>query len=114
MQPLHQGIIQTADECPRQRIPKGKTTRSAKYLAYIRRQPCLISGCRGKAEAAHTGRHGVGIKASDFDAVPLCTEHHTLSAHSYHALGERPFAKFWGLDLAATIERLNKKFGRKP
>ena len=54
--------------------------RDIHYLRFLRDQPCLLAetcGCcpfpilKG-TEAAHTGPHGIGQKASDYDAIPLC------------------------------------------
>jgi hypothetical protein len=41
------------------------------YLAWVRQQPCSVCG-RWGSEAHHTGRHGVGQRAHDHTAVPLC------------------------------------------
>lgn len=109
---LHQGVIHTADECPRQRICRPVTVRNRKYLAFIRKQRCLIQPCERKAKAAHTGAHGMGLKGSDLEAVPLCDVHHLTHAKSYHNLGERRFVAHWGLDLKAAIRGLQRRFGK--
>lgn len=48
------------------------------YLAFIRRQPCLV--CKRPAEPHHLRglRYGTGtgVKAPDEWAIPLCPEHH--------------------------------------
>jgi hypothetical protein len=47
--------------------------RSKKHLAFIATQPCMI--CSHPAEPHHllrAGGKGMGIKASDSHAVPLC------------------------------------------
>ncbi len=46
------------------------------YLAWVRRQPCLGCGREPAGEAHHTGRHGIGQKPPDGQAVPLCAECH--------------------------------------
>ena len=53
--------------------------RSKKYLAYIKSKPCLICGSTA-TEPHHEplGKAGMGIKAPDSHAVPLCHEHHVL------------------------------------
>jgi|TARA_R110000796_G_scaffold8086_2_gene27004 hypothetical protein len=52
--------------------------RSKKYLAYIRKHPCLI--CGTTEVQAHHLRHadhrGWGMKNGDEWAVPICPEHH--------------------------------------
>ncbi len=59
--------------------------RSAKYLAYVRSQPCCE--CFHPAEHAHhhgpKGSRGTGTKASDTYAVPLCAMCHA----EIHATG---------------------------
>lgn len=68
-------------------LKKRKPWRSRKYLAWIRKQPCC-NGC-GPAVAHHiigTGfLSGVGMKAGDNYAMPLCQECHS-EMHSIRAL----------------------------
>ena len=53
-------------------------------LDWVRQQPCILlgvlgraAGCQGRTEAHHAGKNpGVGMKASDDTAVPLCSLHH--------------------------------------
>jgi hypothetical protein len=54
--------------------PKIKPARSPKYLYWIRRQPCCLTGRVGENEAHHEQRKGHGGKsttACDSRAVPL-------------------------------------------
>lgn len=51
--------------------PKPRTSRDKKYLAWIRKQPSCISGTPPPCEAHHTTNSGMGIKGSDYEAVPL-------------------------------------------
>jgi hypothetical protein len=54
-----------------------KAWRSREYLAFLHRLPCCVPECKGgPIEAAHFGGRGVGTKAHDFLAIPLCGEHH--------------------------------------
>ena len=51
--------------------------RSPAYLSLIRTKPCMI--CGNTDTIAHhepLGRAGMGIKAPDSHAVPLCNNHH--------------------------------------
>lgn len=49
-------------------------------LLWTKRQagcaPDAPSGCTGVVEAHHAGRRGVGQKAHDESAIPLCINHH--------------------------------------
>ena len=92
--------------------------RDETFLAFVRRQPCCIPGCAGKAEAAHIrmgdlarGKRstGIGEKPSDRYCVPLCAYHHREGPQSQHAGSE---AAFWSrhcinpFDLAAALYAL--------
>lgn len=51
------------------------------YLQWLRGRNCAVSNddCVGKIEAAHVdhgGDKGMGTKASDKFAVPMCSQHH--------------------------------------
>jgi len=52
--------------------PKPNTVRDAGYLRWLRTLPCAWCAKPAPSEASHHGRHGIGLKASDHDAVPLC------------------------------------------
>jgi hypothetical protein len=88
------------------------SVRDPKYLDWIRRQPCLL--CGGPSEAAHTGPHGYGQKASDHDAIPLCWRHHRWEGDklSYHQLGKR----FWDthlLDRKEVLSALRERYAER-
>ena len=84
-----------------------KTARSWRYLAWIRTLPCSVCGAV-PSEAAHTGGDGgMRLKASDFSAVPLCADHHTAAADSYHALGKAGFEIRHNVYFAKLVKRLN-------
>lgn len=59
---------------PRQK--RNGPPRDPAYLAFVRRHPCVVPGCRRKAEAHHYGSGGVATKCSDYETVPLCHWHH--------------------------------------
>lgn len=52
------------------------------FHQWLRGRPCAVAklgGCWGRMEAAHTPdpmSKGVGTKAADHNAIPLCTGHH--------------------------------------
>ena len=65
---------------------KHKLGRSKEYLAYIRTLECCV--CRRMpVEPHHVGAGGVGLKGSDFTAVPLCRTHH----REVHDAGQQTF-----------------------
>jgi hypothetical protein len=92
--------------------------RDEDYLAFIRLWPCLV--CWGDAqeilrrnprysyhqvkptEAAHTGEHGLSIKAPDFQTVPLCEIHHR-GIKGLDRLGPHRFEQKYNIDLKREI-----------
>jgi hypothetical protein len=92
--------------------------RDRRFLEFVRRQPCLLCVADPPpssvpqwvliVEAAHTnalGPRGMGQKASDYSAVPLCAWHHRLSRNSLDRRGARGFRLSRGA-LAATVRDL--------
>ena len=81
------------------------------YHQWLRGRPCLREGpdCEGKIEAAHTpdpGSKGVGTKAADHNAIPLCVGHHRLHTNKgWSAIG---LTKETARDAAASYWRLWK------
>lgn len=63
-----------------------KPGRSPQYLAYIRLQPCVGCVHGTPIEAHHFGPRGVGQKADDLHAVPLCVRCHAY----FHSHGTLP------------------------
>lgn len=58
-------------------FPKPKTFRSERYLAFIRRHPCVI--CGNPETVPHhvsLGQNMQGGKPPDSHCVPLCISHH--------------------------------------
>lgn len=55
---------------------KQKTPRDKKYLKFVKKYPCCACGWRPNnhllVHAHHTETGGMGIKGSDYSAVPLC------------------------------------------
>lgn len=84
-----------------------KPLRDRKLLAWVRSLPCAVCGWRG-VESAHTGPHGIGQKASDDTAIPLCRRDHRTGPRSLHLLGPVEFERVHGLDIAALRERLQR------
>ena len=64
-------------------------------------------------EAAHTnglGMRGIGQKASDYSAIPLCYRHHREDRDSYHQMGERKFAEQHAIDISKLVVALNELY----
>lgn len=73
------------DTRPRKRnAPRPAWKVATAYLKWLRGRPCAKErdgGCWGKIESAHTpdpASKGVGTKAADHNAIPLCSGHHKL------------------------------------
>jgi len=92
-----------------------------RYLKWIRTQPCMIPGCRNKAESHHENPEGdsaMGGKCSDRRALPLCICHHTGGGTtalpgSYHGLVKltgRAFLKHYGIDSEKKILQFNAEY----
>lgn len=87
------------------------------YLAHLRKQPCTVCG-RLPSEAAHTKqgdkRHGMGIKARDGLAIPLCAYCHRDGPLSYHALGdEERWCEAHEVDLEAVRRRMRERWAMR-
>ena len=54
-----------------------KPARDPAYLNDVRQLPCLV--CGRFPSVPHHAKHGRGARrvASDYDAIPLCPDHHT-------------------------------------
>ncbi|MBU0516744.1 MAG: DUF968 domain-containing protein [Proteobacteria bacterium] len=70
-------------------MARSEPFRDPAYLAYIRKQPCLVcGGAQGPSVAHHDNNGGKGLKGSDYDALPLCPVHHQ-ERHN------KPRSTFW-------------------
>jgi len=86
-----------------------KPSRHSDYLRFIRRQPCVVCARTWGIESAHTGQRGLGQKADDRFALPLCRHHHRTGQDSHHRLGKR-FWGFHGLNRVELIQQLQKLY----
>ena len=100
-------MMQAFQVRPRPLAPMPKPERNPAYLRFIRTFPCVVCGGGCWIEAAHFGAHGMGQKASDLDALPLCWEHHRNSLVSYHELGPAKFTLANRLDIEDLIGFFN-------
>lgn len=99
------------DVRPRRRNSPRPAWKVAKsYHQWLRGRPCAVKhlgGCWGKMEAAHTPdpmSKGMGTKASDHNAIPLCQAHHKLhtnkgwsAIHLTRDSARRMAAAYWHL-----------------
>jgi len=87
---------------------------SSAFLEFIREQPCCVcvryeTRQTQPTEASHCGDRGLGQKASDFTALPMCARHHRIGPSAIHVLGRR----FWSthsLDRDKLIAHYNQLF----
>ncbi len=90
--------------------PKKGRIEDPAFLAFVRRQPCLLRGkhrCRGPVDPHHVGHYGQA-RRNDRKAVPLCRSGHDL-AHKY----KRTFETRFGIDFEREIARLNRMFDER-
>ena len=73
--------------------------RDPAYRAWVRQWPCCVCRTESNIEAAHTGPHGLGNKASDIRVVSLCTAHHR-GPYGLDRIGRTKFEEKYNIDLA--------------
>lgn len=83
-------------------FPKPVRLKDKDYLAWVRRQPCLVDYV--VAEAHHTVTRGAG--GSDYRSVPLCFRHHK----ECHRVGRSSFEARHRLDFTEEVIRLMEIF----
>jgi hypothetical protein len=84
------------------------------YWEWIRRQPCVVCGCKHRficpVEVAHVGQRGLSQKCDPFEVIPLCQAHHGRGfPESHHTLG-KAFWKFHNLDRMELIRSFRGRF----
>lgn len=99
-------------------IAKPVRKRDPKFLAWVRTQPCVVSGQTSTPEnfvaiEAHhvrkSGHGGTGTKPDDSRAVPLRAIFH----REYHDIGKEAFELRYGVDLELEIVRLNREYAKQ-
>lgn len=83
-------------------FPKPNRLKNPDYLAWIRRQPCLVDHV--VAQAHHTMSRGAG--GSDYRSVPLCPQHH----RECHRRGGSWFQETYRLDFTEEVIRLMETY----
>ena len=90
--------------------PKPTTWKSAKYLKFVRNQPCIICGWKAEVHHVRQSRNsGIGNRPNDTWALPLCRLHHS-EAHHY---GFETFLKNHNIDLYEQLFLLLKLWTEK-
>lgn len=85
------------------------------YLAWVASQQCIVCESQFKLQpsrsyAHHAGQRGLGRRADDATAIPLCWRHHDrASSISIHALGKR-FWVVYKLERNVVIAELQERY----
>jgi hypothetical protein len=79
-----------------------------KHLDLLSQLGCIVCARLGYGETPaeiHHPRKGTGLalRASHYDAIPLCLEHHRGQT-GVHGLGTKGFAKHYGFDESDLLE----------
>ena len=89
--------------------PREKRVRCPSHLKWVRGFHCAVEGCLNlPVEAAHVRRGtdgGMGMKPSDFWAIPLCQTHH----RQQHFLGEESFETTYALNMRALAREFSAR-----
>jgi hypothetical protein len=82
------------------RYRRNAPERDFQFLRFIRQFPCVGCGASRWIEASHTGPHGLGQKASDLDALPMCAACHRTGPQALHKVGPVKFQFQHKIDFA--------------
>jgi hypothetical protein len=79
-----------------------------KHLDLLSQLGCVVCSRLGygatPAEIHHPRKGtGLALRASHYDAIPLCTEHHRGQS-GVHGMGTKGFAKHYGFDESDLLE----------
>ena len=88
------------------------TTAEKKYMSKVAELGCAVCrrmGYEGTPAELHHPRRGTGMgqRASNYDVLPLCPEHHRGKT-GVHGLGTKGFPKHWGFDEADLLADVKK------
>lgn len=81
---------------------------SRERLAWVKAQPCCVSGNLGNIDAAHVRTGGVGRKADACWTVPLAHDLHLL----LHQHGKATFERAYGVDLDTLARETEERWQR--
>jgi hypothetical protein len=90
------------------------TVAEKKYMSKVAGIGCILCkriGYEGTPAELHHPRRGTGMgqRASHYDVLPLCPEHHRGKT-GIHGLGTKGFSKHWGFDEADLLEDVKNIF----
>lgn len=80
------------------------------YMGKVAQLPCAICGVYGVH--VHHIRTGIGMgrRASDFDTMPLCPEHHQ-GMTGFHGCGRKAFEKLHDVTELELLRRTKEELG---
>ena len=85
------------------------------HLSKVAALGCIVCrhlGYEGTPAEIHHPRRGTGLgqRASHYDAIPLCPEHHRGNT-GIHGLGTKGFPKKWGFTEADLLDEVKMLLG---
>jgi hypothetical protein len=88
------------------------TADEKRYMSRVAELGCAVCrrmGYEGTPAELHHPRRGTGLgqRASHYDVIPLCPEHHRGNT-GLHGLGTKGFPKHWGFDEADLLADVKK------
>lgn len=91
------------------------TKAEKEHLSKVAALGCMVCrrmGYEGTPAEIHHPRRGTGLgqRASHYDAVPLCPEHHRGNT-GIHGLGTKGFPKRWGFTEADLLDEVKMLLG---
>ena len=95
------------------------TAAEHRHLDRVARLGCVLCrhiGYYGTPAEIHHPRTGVGAgrKASHFDAIALCPEHHRLGSESLHVMGRKAFERHHGITEMELLQITKNLLGGMP
>ena len=91
------------------------TKAEKEHLSKVAALGCMVCrrmGYEGTPAEIHHPRRGTGLgqRASHYDAIPLCPEHHRGNT-GIHGLGTKGFPKRWGFTEADLLDEVKMLLG---
>ena len=91
------------------------TKAEKEHLSKVAALGCMVCrrmGYEGTPAEIHHPRRGTGLgqRASNYDAIPLCPEHHRGNT-GIHGLGTKGFPKRWGFTESDLLDEVKMLLG---